>query len=75
MKRPLPRRCLHALALLLTAPLAAQGLTPIQVAKLRYVTAAWDCGDAGIVFTRSVPSLAGDPPSSARTYLYRRNEQ
>jgi dipeptidyl aminopeptidase/acylaminoacyl peptidase len=75
MKRPLPRRCLHALTLLLAAPLAAQGLTPIQVAKLRYVTAAWDCGEAGVVFTRSVPPLAGDPPGSSRTHLYQRNEQ
>ncbi len=75
MKRPVPRRSLCALTLLLCAPLAAQGLTPIQVAKLRNVTAAWPCGEAGIVFTRTAPRLAADAPGSARIHLYLRTTQ
>lgn len=52
-----------------------QGLTPIQVAKLRYVTAIWDCGETGILFTRAEPRLAGDKPGSSRLHLYLRNNE
>lgn len=60
-------------ALLASASLVqAQGLTPIQVMKLRYVTSVVDAGKHGVLFTRVEPRLARDGIGSSRRYLYHR---
>jgi dipeptidyl aminopeptidase/acylaminoacyl peptidase len=61
-------------ALLLVAPLAAQGLTPIQVMQLRQVTAAVPAADGSILFLRTAPRLAGVPPGPAFVEAWRWHE-
>ena len=50
----------------------AQGLTPVQVMKLRYATSVIDAGKNGLLFTRVEPRLAKDGVGGARRYLYHR---
>ena len=54
-------------ALLATTSLVhAQGLTPIQVMKLRFATSVIDAGKNGVLFTRVEPRLAKDGVGGAR---------
>ncbi len=54
----------------ITGTLAGQGLTPIQVMKLRSVSSVHDAGQHGVLFTRIEPRLAKDGVGSSRRYLY-----
>lgn len=66
MTNPIPPVALLAIASLIQA----QGLTPIQVMKLRYATSVVDAGKHGVLFSRVEPRLAKDGIGRSRRYLY-----
>ena len=63
---------LLSVSVLLTAAATSQqeGLSPIQVMKLRSVRWAHPTPDGGAAFVRSEPRLAGEAPGSSRSHLY-----
>lgn len=67
--------CLHLLLALTLAQLPAQGLTPTQTMRLRYVSSVLDAGPHGVLFTRIEPRLAKDGVGPARRYLYQRTPE
>ncbi len=74
MKAIAPSLLLAALLLgslfAVSLPAQSPGLTPEQVMRLRTVTGVFDCGDAGVAFTRIEPRLAGEASGRARQHLY-----
>ncbi|MEE2888607.1 MAG: prolyl oligopeptidase family serine peptidase [Planctomycetota bacterium] len=66
MTNPIPPAALLAIV----SVVHAQGLTPIQVMKLRFATSVIDAGENGVLFTRVEPRLAKDGIGGARRYLY-----